>query len=275
MRPKVGHIQFINCLPLYYGLVKQNVLWDVELIKDTPNELSRRLLAGKLDISPVPSVEYARHWRELVLLPGLSVSCDGPVTSIYLVSKVPIYELDGRRIALTNVSRTSQVLLKIILKDKYQVRPEYFESPPILGSMLLEADAALLIGDDALHIHYKVPEGLYAYDLGCEWRQLTGRKMVFAVWAASQSFAREKPDLTRDVQRSFVKSMNYSIAHIDQLAEDAARWEVFDADFLKSYFTTLRFGFDSDYQQGLLEYYRRAQAGGHIPEVPQLTLLEV
>jgi len=275
MRPRVGHIQFINCLPLYYGLVKNDVLWDVELSKDTARELSRHLLEGRLDISPIPSIEYSRHWRELILLPGLSVSCDGPVASIYLVSKVPIAELHNRKIALTNTSRTSQVLLKIILEDKYHIHPAYFECPPHLGSMLLEADAALLIGDEALQIHYQVPSGLYAYDLGCEWKELTGCKMVFAVWAARRNFAGDNPELVREVQRSFVHSMSYSLMHVDQVASDAARWECFDSGFLQAYFSTLQFGFDAEHQQGLREYYRRAQALGHIAEAPELTFLEV
>lgn len=275
MRPRVGHIQFINCLPLYYGLVKNGILWDVELTKDTARELSRHLLADRLDISPIPSVEYSRHWRELILLPDLSVSCDGPVTSIFLVSKVPIQELNDKIIALANTSRTSQVLLKIILEDKYHVRPTFFECPPNLGSMLLEADAALLIGDPALHIHCHVPAGLFAYDLGSEWKQLTGYKMVFAVWAARQGFAKENPELVREVQRSFVRSMAYSLAHVEQLAKEAARWEAFDADFLQTYFTTLQFGFDAEHQRGLKEYYRRAHVLGHIAELPQFTFLEV
>lgn len=275
MRPRVGHIQFINCLPLYYGLVKNGVLWNVELRKDTARELSRHLLENKLDISPIPSIEYSRHWRDLTLLPNLSVSCDGPVTSIFLVSKLPITELHNRKIALTNTSRTSQVLLKIILEDKYHINPSYFECPPNLGSMLREADAALLIGDSALHIHYQVPSGLYAYDLGSEWKSLTGCKMVFAVWAARQSFAQENPELVREVQRSFVHSMTYSMSHVEQVAKDAARWESFDADFLQAYFTTLQFSFDTEHQQGLKEYYRRAKALGHIDEMPELKFLEV
>ncbi|SMD05145.1 menaquinone biosynthetic enzyme MqnA/MqnD family protein [Sporomusa malonica] len=275
MRPRVGHIGFINCLPLYYGLVKNGVLWDVELTKDTARELSRHLLECRLDIAPVPSIEYSRHWRELILLPNLSISCDGPVTSIFLVSKVPINDLHDRKIALTNTSRTSQVLLKIILEDKYHIAPTYFECPPNLDAMLLEADAALLIGDAALNIHYQPPTGLYAYDLGSEWKDLTGCKMVFAVWAARQSFARENPELVREVQHAFEASMSYSMSRIEQVAKAAARWEAFDADFLQAYFTTLQFGFDAEHQKGLKEYYRRAQALGHIDEVPQLTFLEV
>ena len=49
--------------------------------------------------------------------------------------------------------------------------------------MLMEADAALLIGDDALRAKYKTSDSLYVYDLGREWKDLTGLPMVFAVWA--------------------------------------------------------------------------------------------
>ena len=30
-RPRVGHIQFLNCLPIYWGLVRSGGLLDVEL----------------------------------------------------------------------------------------------------------------------------------------------------------------------------------------------------------------------------------------------------
>ena len=150
MLPRVGHIQFLNCLPLYYGLVKNGVLPDIELFKNTPTELSRMLLRGELDISPVPAIEYARHAGELQLLPRLTVSSDGRVLSILLVSKVPAEELGARPVALANTSATSQVLTKIILQDRYHVSPTYFESPPDLAQMFMEADAGLLIGDDAL-----------------------------------------------------------------------------------------------------------------------------
>jgi chorismate dehydratase len=124
------------------------------------------------------------------------VSCDGAVMSILLFSKVPIEELNGRKVALTNTSATSQALLRILLNRKYHLSPEYFESPPELGSMLLEADAALLIGDDALRSNYRLKDRLYVYDLGQEWKDHTGEAMVFAVWAVRREFAqREREQL--------------------------------------------------------------------------------
>ena len=90
MRPRVGHIQFLNCLPIYYGLVKGSGILDLDLVKGTPTELNALLLSGKLDISPISSIEYARNAGDLVLFPGPTVSCRGPVRSILLVSRRPV-----------------------------------------------------------------------------------------------------------------------------------------------------------------------------------------
>src|SRR5436309_3584664 len=108
-RPRVGHIQFLNCLPLYYGLVHDGAVVDMELTRGAPTELNRLLLDGELDISPISSVEYLRHAGDLVLLPDLTVSSDGAVKSIVLASRVPAADLNGRSVALTTTSATSQV----------------------------------------------------------------------------------------------------------------------------------------------------------------------
>ena len=94
-RPRVGHIQFLNCLPIYWGLMRSGALLDVDLHKDTPDRLNAALVAGDLDIGPISLVEYLRHADELLLLPDLAVGSDGPVLSVNLVSTRPLAELDG------------------------------------------------------------------------------------------------------------------------------------------------------------------------------------
>lgn len=274
-KPRVGHIRFFNCLPLYYGLVQHQVLGDVELTRGTPTELNSLQMQGKLDVSPISSIAYARHWQDLLIMPNLSVGCYGPVKSIYLVSKVPIQQLDGRTVALTSSSATSQVLLKIVLEDGYGAKPEYMESASDLKQMLGMADAALLIGDAALLVHFHKPAGLYTYDLGVEWCHLTGMKMVFALWAVRRSFAAAQPELVRKIYRSFVQAMAYSLENVEHIAKDAACGAIFDAAFLQDYFTTLQYDLDDKHRRGLLEYYARAQNLGYLAEVPALDFLEV
>lgn len=262
-RPRVGHIQFLNCLPIYWGLVRSGALLDVELTKDTPDRLNDMLVAGELDIGPISLVEYLRHAGELVLLPDIAVGSDGPVLSVNLVAQAPLDQLDGRRVALGSTSRTSVLLARMWLAEVHGVRPDYFACPPDLTAMLLEADAAVLIGDAALRATYEAPgRGLAVHDLGQVWRDWTGLPMVFAVWAARRDYAAAHPGLVKDVHDAFVRSRDEALAHVDEVAEQAARWEPFDAPTLATYFRTLDFSLGDRQVDGLIEFGRRAAAEG-------------
>lgn len=272
MRPKVGHIQFLNCLPLYYGLVKSHALLDIELIKGTPTELNSMLISNKLDISPISSIEYARHAESLFLFPDFTVSSDGEVKSILLLSRYPAEHLSGKKVALTNTSATSQVLLKIILSLGYHIKPDYIIRQPDLDSMLSSADAALLIGDIALR-HHVDSSDYYVYDLGTEWKKLTGKNMVYAVWAVNRSFAETKLQLCENVYDTFRKSMDYSIANLVEIVAYAAKWEPFDPSFLTAYFRSLHFAFGEEYQDGLIHFFKMAKDIGELQSVPQLKFI--
>lgn len=271
-RPRVGHIQFLNCLPIYWGLVRSGALLDVELNKDTPDRLNDLLIAGALDIGPISLVEYLRHADDLLLLPDLAVGSDGRVLSVNLVSQVPLATLEGRRVALGSTSRTSVLLARMWLEEAHGVHPDYFSCPPDLTTMLLEADAAVLIGDAALRATFDAPRrGLEVYDLGQVWRDWTGLPMVFAVWAARREYAEANPGIVKDVHAAFIRSRDDALAHVDDIAAQAARWEVFDAATLATYFRTLDFSLGSRQVAGLVEFGRRAAATGAIsaPVVPQ------
>ncbi|HEU5007189.1 MAG TPA: menaquinone biosynthesis protein [Jatrophihabitantaceae bacterium] len=264
-RPRVGHIQFLNCLPIYWGLVRSGALLDVELTKDTPDRLNDLLVAGDLDIGPISLVEYLRHADDLLLLPDIAVGSDGPVLSVNLVAQAPLSSLDGRAVALGSTSRTSVLLARMWLASVHGVAPDYFTCPPDLTAMLLEADAAVLIGDAALRATYEAPRrGLSVYDLGQAWREWTGLPMVFAVWAVRRAYAAENPGLVKDVHAAFVRSRDDALAHVEQVAEQAARWEPFDADTLATYFRTLDFSLGERQLDGLVEFARRAAAAGEL-----------
>lgn len=264
-RPRVGHIQFLNCLPIYWGLVRSGALLDVELTKDTPDRLNDMLVAGDLDIGPISLVEYLRHADDLLLLPDIAVGSDGPVLSVNLVAQTALSSLDDRRVALGSTSRTSVLLARMWLAEVHGVRPSYFVCPPDLTSMLLEADAAVLIGDAALRATYDAPRrGLEVHDLGAAWRSWTGLPMVFAVWAVRRSYAESNPGLVKDVHEAFVRSRDDALAHVDEVAAAAARWEVFDGATLATYFRTLDFSFGARQVDGVVEFSRRAAATGAV-----------
>ncbi|MEV4626573.1 menaquinone biosynthesis protein [Micromonospora sp. NPDC049523] len=268
-RPRVGHIQFLNCLPIYWGLMRSGALLDVDLHKDSPERLSAALVAGDLDIGPITLVEYLRHADELLLLPDLAVGSDGPVLSVNVVSTRPLADLDGARVALGSTSRTGVLLAQMLLADRYGVRPDYFTCPPDLTQMLLEADAGVLIGDVALRALYEAPgRGLEVTDLGQAWRDWTGLPMVFAVWAVRRDFAAAHPGLVKDVHQAFLRSRDLCLSELDEVAEAAARWESFDAATLASYFRVLDFSLGERQVSGLREFARRAAGIGATPLLP-------
>src|SRR5260370_40717397 len=86
---RLGRIGYINCYPVYAGLDRGVVRVPADLVTGTPAELNDLLTAGELGVSVISAGEYARPAKDLVLLPDLAISCDGPVRSVALFSKRP------------------------------------------------------------------------------------------------------------------------------------------------------------------------------------------
>ncbi|MBH5335501.1 menaquinone biosynthesis protein [Streptomyces pactum] len=269
-RPRVGHIQYLNCLPLYWGLARTGSLLDFELTKDTPDALNDMVVRGDLDIGPVSLVEFLRHADDLVALPDIAVGCDGPVMSCVIVSQVPLDQLHRARVALGSQSRTAVCLAQLLLSDRYGVEPDYYVCPPDLSLMMQEADAAVLIGDAALraNLHYAPRLGLQVHDLGQMWKEWTGLPFVFAVWAARRDYLERQPAIVRAVHEAFLASRDLSLQEVTKVAEQAARWEALEAPVLEQYFTTLDFSLGTDQIKGIAEFARRtADRMGYPPDV--------
>lgn len=272
----MGHIQFLNCMPLYWGLARTGTLLDLELTKDTPERLSEQLVRGDLDIAPVTLVEFLRAADDLVAFPDLAVGCDGPVMSCVIVSQKPLEELDGARVALGSTSRTSVRLAQLLLAEKIGVTPDYYTCPPDLGLMMQEAEAAVLIGDAALraNLHDAPRLGLQVHDLGQMWKDWTGLPFVFAVWATRRDYLEREPVVVRKVHEAFLASRDLSLEEVGKVAEQAARWEAFDEQVLERYFTTLDFRFGPDQLRGVTEFARRTGETTGYPADVRVDLLE-
>jgi chorismate dehydratase len=268
-RPRVGHIQFLNCLPIYWGLMRSGALLDVDLRKDNPDRLNAALVAGDLDIGPISLVEYLRHADDLLLLPNLAVGSDGPVLSVNLISTRPLAELDARPVALGSTSRTGVLLAQMLLTERYHAEPDYFRCPPDLAQMLMEADAGVLIGDAALRAMHDGPAlGLQVTDLAQAWKEWTGLPMVFAVWAVRKDYAAANPGQVKEVHEAFQRSRDLCLGELDEVAAAAARWEPFDAATLANYFRTLDFSLGERQIAGVREFARRAALRGEVPPLP-------
>jgi chorismate dehydratase len=261
----VGHIDFLNCLPLLWGLGRRGSLLNMALTRATPDMLSRALPAGELDISAISLMEYLKHADDLVVLPDIAVGSDGPVMSCLLISKVPVSELDGERVALGFTSCTSVKLAQLMLDEVVGVRPEYVSRPPDLGAMLEEAQAAVLIGDPALWAAtYDAPVlGLEVHDLGRLWHDWTGLPFVFAVFAARREYAERQPAIVRDVHAELLAARDLALAETDTICQELARWEGYDPQVLRRYYLdALDFGFGDRQEAAVAEFARRVGGPG-------------
>ena len=184
---RLGRIPWINCYPVYGAIDRGLVRVPAELVTGTASELNDLLAAGELQVSVVSAVEYARNAAAYHLLPDLAITCDGPVHSVALFSRRPVDELDGRTVLLTASSRTSVLLLELLCRHRWNVRPRFAtaraEAADLEALAGLPHEAVLVIGDAALLL---AAEERYPVrvDLGRRVEGWTGLPFVFAVWAA-------------------------------------------------------------------------------------------
>jgi chorismate dehydratase len=263
---RVGRIGYINCYPVYGAIDRGVVALPAELVTGTPSELNDLLVAGELDVSVISAVEYARHAKDLVLLPDLAISCDGPVRSVALFSKRPAERLDGATVLLSASSRTSVYLLELLCRDVWRVRPRFVqvraEASDLDGLSRLPHDAVLVIGDPALLLGAR-HDYAWRYDLGEEWKRWTGLPFVFALWAARR--AADAGAVCR-THEALLASRAWGLQHLDLLAETAARaCDVPRATCLE-YFAGLDYALGSKHLAGLTDFFRRLAAEGLVPD---------
>ena len=269
---RLGKVDYLNCLPVYYGIERGIIPIDVDLFPGPPTELNKKFMSGELDITPISSIEYARNPQQCVILPNMSISADGRVTSILLFSKVPIEKLDGRTVTITTSSATSVAMLKILMEKYWKLNVKYHPLQPDLVSMMGRADAALLIGDDALRAKSNSDEqGLFTYDLGTAWKEYTGLPMVYALWVIKSSFLANHEEI-RSISNAFFKSKQWGMNNVETLVSFAADNYDLHLDVIREHFAHIKHQFDGYYQKALIRYYEEAHSIGLIERVPNLAI---
>ncbi len=262
---RLGRISYINCYPVYGAIDRGIERVAAEIVTGTPAELNDLLVAGELDVSVISAVAYARHAKDLVLLPDLAISCDGPVRSVLLLSKRPVGQLGGRTVLLTASSRTSVALVELLCREAWKVEPHFAEVRAEASDLdhlaELPHDAVLVIGDPALILSAR-----HAYphcvDLGGEWKRLTGLPFVFAVWAARRA---ADSVAVRRGHRTLLASRDWGLAHLDDLAAAASTATGVAVGACREYFAGLDYALTDRHLAGLSEFFRRLAAQGIAP----------
>ena len=263
---KLGRIPWINCYPVYGAVDRGLVTMPADLISGTASELNDLLATGALQVSVVSAVEYARNAAAYHLLPDLAITCDGPVHSVALFSKRPVEELSGCTVLVSASSRTSVLLLELLCRHRWGIRPRFAEvraeSGDLHGLAGLPHQAVLVIGDAALHLSAQSAYPVKV-DLGSEWNAWTGLPFVFAVWAAR----RDAPaGSVSTIHRRLLDSRTWGLAHLDLLAESAARNTGISETVCRAYLGDLDYALSYRHLAGLTDFFRRLAQDGLVPD---------
>jgi chorismate dehydratase len=247
-------VSYLNTVPLVWGMLHGAQGDSVDVSFSIPSECARQLEQHRIDVGLLPVAEIARQGLEIIS--DVGIACDGAVRSILLFSRVPWGQV--RTLAADASSRTSVQLARVILAERFGVTAEIHEHKPALEAMLANADAALIIGDPALHIE----PATRAYDwldLGDEWKKLTGLPMVFAAWAARAASA-ELSQLLRN-------SYEFGRAQIPTIVTNEYQKRRITVELTEKYLTQyIRYEFGPREFEGLRTFLQLAQPdmGEHV-----------
>ncbi|MGH9455658.1 MAG: menaquinone biosynthetic enzyme MqnA/MqnD family protein, partial [Terriglobia bacterium] len=172
MKPRVSVVQYLNTVPLVWGMMHGEQKGKFDLTPATPARCADAIRSGQADVGIIPAIEYQRI-PGLEVIDGLSISSKREVRSVLLLSAKPIEAI--HTVAMDESSRTSVALATILLRKFYGLSISSTPAQPDPHAMLAKADAALIIGDPALAFHAREVQ---VYDLAAEWRRFTGLPFV-------------------------------------------------------------------------------------------------
>lgn len=263
---KLGRIPWINCYPVYAAIDRGLVSVPAKLVSGSAAELNDLLAAGELQVSVVSAVEYARNAAEYHLLPDLAITSDGPVHSVALFSRRPLAELDRRTVLITASSRTSALLLDLLCRHRWDVRPNFAtaraEAADLESLAGLPHDAVLVIGDAALLLRARARYPVRV-DLGEAWKEWTGLPFVFAVWAARRD-ARHTG--VQAVHQGLLESRAWGLTHLDELAREAHSRTGVAERTCREYLGDLDYALSYRHLAGLTDFFRRLAQEGLVPD---------
>jgi chorismate dehydratase len=233
---RVGIVNYLNTKPLLYGLTKPPISERIELIGDYPSRLAELLIKGEIDLGLIP-VAAIPELPSCHIIGDYCIGAEGEIASVALFSEVPMNEI--KKIYLDYQSRSSVALLKYLAKEYWGIHPEIVQAEnDEFRREIKGATAGLVIGDRAFE---QRRISTFIYDLGSEWKKITGLPFVFAAWVSTK-------ELPADFIEMFNNANAMGLQHIDEIVAEAA-FESFD---LKKYFSLhLSYRLDEQKRKGM------------------------
>jgi chorismate dehydratase len=267
-QPRIAASSYLNTAPLIWSFMYGSMRGDVELVTDTaPARCADMLARREVEAALVPVIEYQRI-PDLGIVPGVCVGSRSSVRSVVLVMRDELDDLrEVRTIALDISSRTSAALVRVIFREFFGFEPEWTESAPDITSMLLTADAALIIGDPGMSFSR---DHVVVYDLAELWRKQTGLGFVFAMWMAHGH------ELEKMRRIDFAGARDEGLEHVEEIASLYRQAVGLPQNEIKSYLLeNISFELDEEMRAGLDLFYRLAHKHGIVSQFWPLKMIDV
>ena len=253
-RARVGMVKYVNMAPIYEVWKRTIREEGWELVEAPPSALNRMLAAGEIDLGFVSAYEYCVRPKDYQILADLSISANGPVGSVFLFSRTPVAELTGRTVLLSSQSETSVCLVKVVLEEFFQVRPEYI-SGEIFHEENLSHTAILAIGDEALRL-VDDPQFPCRLDLGETWKRHTGLPFVFSVCAVREEFCAQHPDMVEKIHQEILRCRDEGRKGLLAICELVAPRVPMTVQKCYEYLTAIEYDLSEKKVQGLTKFFQ-------------------
>ena len=249
----IASVSYLNARPLIWGLEHDP---HIRLVLDVPSKLIDHLRDGDCDVALLPTIDYQRL-SGLKILPAGGIGSDGQTLTVRIFARQPLEKI--RTLACDTDSHTSVALARIILAERFGTRPELIELSKATGRL---DEAKLLIGDKVV---CEEPEGYpHQYDLGEQWKLMTGLPFVFAVWTA-----REQAHLG-DLQSKLETAKQQGLKHVDEIVKNHAIPRGWPARLAMQYLTEyLKFDISDIHLRAIARFHELAARYALIASPPQ------
>lgn len=211
-----------------------------------PRALGARAAAGEIAAGPLPVVEYFRLQETFERIGRFGIAVRGRARSALLFSRKPVRQLDGAVIAVTQESSTTACLLRLLLEVRYKIQPAGYErgqSP--------DAEALLLIGDEALRYQRTNTQYPFEIDVGFEWWLWQHLPFVFAVWAVRKDL---NPETKKTIELSLVKALAKNLNHLDEIAAEASPGLGIPPADLQTYLSSFIYRLSQPEEEGIARF---------------------
>ena len=245
---RIARVPSLNSAPFFRGLsfgaAQQSARH--ELIDCAPRELGRRAAAGELLAGLLPLVDYFRLEDTFERLGPFGIAVRGRAQSVVLFSRKPIRQLQGSVIAVTEETSTSAVLLRLILEQRYELRPSRY----VRGNDEA-AEALLLIGDAALRFQQTNTQYPFEIDLAFEWWLWQHLPCVFAVWAIRHD---AEPAEKKSIETALSRSLAMNMPQLARIAEERSASLGLPATALQAYLARFLYRLSRLEEEGIARF---------------------